>query len=180
MIAPTHSLRTGAVIPAVVLRAVLLAVMVGALSAMQAPWLWFWIGVVVAGIATIEPRTLTAWGVIGVVAIGLMLGETAPGRTAVALLAVTAIHQLGTMTLLVPLGAAIQPRALRPTIVRFLTVQLIAQPLAFVLLFGWSEPLPHGTPWAATMGAATLVVGVIAFVVLSRRRSEENPGGPAR
>lgn len=172
----SHSLHPGAAIPMIVVRVALLAVMVGGLFVLVAPPIWFWIGVAAAVAAVLDPRTCMAWGVIVIIALGLMLGATEAWRTALALVVVTAIHQLGTLTQLLPLTASVQVGAFVPIVRSFVLVQVVAQPLALVLLLGWTEQSPDGSAWAAPAAAALLLLAVAGFAVLSRRPAGERPG----
>lgn len=175
MMQRSHSLHPGAVIPMIVVRVALLAVMVGTLLVLVAPPVWFWIGVAAAVAAVLEPRTCMAWGVIVITALGLMLGATEPWRTALALAAVTAIHQLATLTQLLPVSGSIQVGAFGPILRSFLIVQAVAQPLGLVLLLGWTGQSPDGSAWAAPAAAVLLLGAVAGFVVLSRRPAGERP-----
>jgi len=165
----SHSLLPGWAVPSIVLRGILLAVMLAAVMMLVTPAVWFWVGIAAAVAAACMPRSLTAWGVILCIVIGVMLETSSPGHTAIALVAVTLIHQLAALTLILPLRGYIQLPALVPTLQRFVVVQLVVQPLAFLLLLGWSGQSSGGTASAAPLGAALLLLGVTAFVVLSRR-----------
>lgn len=168
-----HTLLPGRSVPSAVLRAFLLAIMLWSVVVLVSPAVWLWVGVAAAVIAVVVPRSCAAWVVVLCLAIGVMVDAPSPGRIAFALLAVTAIHQLAALTVILPILGAVQLGALAPTLARFMIVQAIAQPLAFLLLLGWSEPVRDGNAWAAALGAMLLMLGVVGFVVLSRRPAGE-------
>lgn len=169
--ARSHTLLPGWAIPSLVVRGVLLVVMVGTVFALVTAPVWFWLGVAAAVIAVCVPRSCAAWIVIFVIVIGVMLEPSSAMRTALALLSVTLIHQLAVLTLALSLCGYVQLAALVPTLQRFVFVQLVTQPLAFLLLLGWSQSQPGGTSWAAALGAGLVLLGVVGFLVITRRGS---------
>ena len=75
------------------------------------------------------PQTFAAWGGAACIVIGMLVSEPDIGRAMLAVLLVHAIHVLTSLTLVIPAGSRVVLSALRPTVIRFVLVQAIAQPL---------------------------------------------------
>ncbi len=141
-------IRVPGAVPGITIRLLLLGVVsVGAVVLVPFP-LWQGIAVVAALVAVVIPRTLTAWAAAACLPFGVILTEPSPGRTALALLLVHAIHVLAALSLVVPLRSRLALRVLRSTLLRFLVVQLLSQPLVFamwLLLRAVSTEERHGS-----------------------------------
>ncbi len=168
-----RSFRTGVVLPGATLRVLLLAVVwVGVVVLNPFP-LWQGVAVVAALVSVILPRALTAWVAAACLPFGVILTEPSPGRTALALLLVHAIHVLAALGLVVPLSSRLPPAVLIPSAMRFLVVQLIAQPIvfgAFLLAPGSAE---RGIAWLAPAAAVALLAGVLLAVRAARNGDAE-------
>lgn len=174
-------IRVPGAVPGITIRLLLLGVVsVGAVVLVPFP-LWQGIAVVAALVAVVIPRTLTAWAAAACLPFGVILTEPSPGRTALALLLVHAIHVLAALSLVVPLRSRLALRVLGPTLLRFLVVQLLSQPLVFAMWLLTPGGVDRGTAWLAPVAAAALVVGVLLALRASKRADAEPaqtaPGG---
>jgi len=77
------------------------------------------------------------------------------------------VHVLTTLILVVPVGARIVLRALRPTALRFLAVQAAAQPLTFLVMLGSARGIVDA-PWAVVAGAGALVALAVVLIASSK------------
>ncbi|MCT1478075.1 hypothetical protein [Microbacterium sp. p3-SID336] len=155
--------RVGAALPGAVLRLAVVAVtLVGALTLQPYP-LWQGVAVAAAVVAAVLPQSLAAWVGAACLPFGVILSEPAPGRTALAVLLVHAIHVLGSLSLTVPALSWVALRVLVPTLGRFVVVQLVAQS---VVLGAWAltQRSGDGGPWIAPVAAAGLLAGVLLLL----------------
>lgn len=153
----------GAAMPGWALRLLAVAVAVAAMWMLQLA-LPLLIGFAVAMlIGGVRPSTYLLWGGLLGVPLSLLAADPHAWRTASALLAVHLVHVLASLAQAIPLAATVQLRALRPTAVRFVGVQSVAQAVggAAMLL---PVPRENGVAWAAVLGAAAvgaLVLGAM-------------------
>lgn len=162
-------LTIGAAVPGALLPALaaVVAGIVAALLGMSAPWIAVATGAALLG--GIVRMIGGAWIAAALLMIGLVAGEASSWRTAAVIAAVHLLQVLGSLMLVIPLRSWIALRALAPTGVRFLVIQLLSQ-AAGVL----ASLLPHrsGLPVAVIIGsAAVLVFAVVATWMLRVRRS---------
>lgn len=151
-----------------VLRGALLATVLGGAAALISIPGWFFAAVVCGAIAAVLPASYAAWGSIACIVVGMLIAGPDLGRALLAVLLVHLIHTLGALALLVPRGARIVLAALRPSLVRFVLIQVAAQPLtlAVMALFVLGT---RAEPWAAVVGGAALVGAVVLLLVRFRR-----------
>ncbi|GAA1524387.1 hypothetical protein HD600_000039 [Microbacterium ginsengiterrae] len=163
-------IRTGPAIPGAVMH--LLLPIVATLAALLLPVLGWQIAVIVAAvIGMLFPQTFAGWLAIACLAVGLLLVEPEPWQSMLAVLAVHLLHVLSCVLPAVPWRGPVVLAALRPTLRRFVVVQLVAQPMTFAAL--WLHALDTtAVPAAALVGAAALAVFAIFLVrrILGRSR----------
>jgi hypothetical protein len=159
--------ETGAAVSWLVLRAALVVVvLVGAFS--LTPLIGWSIAASALGVlAVILPQSFAAWGSVACFVIGMLIAGPDPGRTMIAVLVVHLVHVLTTLILVVPVGARIVLRALRPTALRFLAVQAAAQPLTFLVMLGSARGIVDA-PWAVVAGAGALVALAVVLIASSK------------
>lgn len=158
-----HGLQTDRAIPGYALRALLFLTVVGAtLALFPESWLRL-VPVALALLAAVYPSSLSAWLALALMPLGMLLNDPDPLRTVVGVLAVHAIHILGTLTLAIPARARVQLRALRPTVMRFLRIQAMSQGAVLVLLLLMTGGAV-GFAWLAPVGAGTLL-GLTALLL---------------
>lgn len=164
-----RSFRTGAAVPGIVIRLAMVAVAAcGALMLIPFP-LWQGIAVLAALVAAAIPRSLAAWVALACLPFGVILTEPDPGRTALALLCVHALHVCASLSLVVPPSSRVALPVLLPTAGRFLTVQLLAQPVAFGVWLLTERQITGTTALLAPVAAAMLLGGVLLAVRAARR-----------
>lgn len=146
--------------------AVLVAVGGGMLLGMPTGWL---IAMGIAALASgLVPQIGGTWMAAAALAVFLLSDAPAPARTAIAIVAVHLLHVLGSLLLVVSLRARIALRALRPTGIRFVVVQAIAQAAALLVAV---LPQSGTLPLAVVAGAAAvLAVAIIGIRMLRTRR----------
>ncbi len=167
-----HTIRVPASMASWMLR--LLLVLVGGGSAVLLnPYpLWQGIGVIAAAVGAAFPRTFAAWGSVASIVLGILLAEPAPIRTAAAVLAIHLVHVLAGLCATTPLRGRVALSALRPTLLRLLLIQAIAQPIA-LLAAVLPKAQEHGSAWLAPAGA--LLVVAVVVIVLRVEKREERP-----
>jgi hypothetical protein len=176
---PIRSFHIGAAVPGAVIRLAVVAVATGgALLLIPFP-LWQGIAVLAALVAVAIPRSLAAWVALACLPFGVILTEPDPGRTAWALLFVHALHVCASLSLVVPLTSRVALPVLIPTIGRFLTVQLLAQPVAFGVWLLAQRQLTGTTALLAPVAAAMLLAGVLLAVRAARRADGAAAGAEA-
>src|SRR5690606_7235078 len=174
LVTAAHRLVAPPAVPAWALRGALAAVLSLGVVALTPVTLWQVVGVVAALVAAVFPALRTAYVGIAVVAIGVIQQDPEPGRTALALAVVHAVHVLSAVTLLLPARTRITVRAILPVVWRFLAVQAIAQAAGLVA----SLPARDGAslPVVVLAGAAALAGVVALFAAGSRGRRRESGG----
>lgn len=156
-----RSLHVRGAVPGIVVRLLVVAIVwVGVVQLNPFP-LWQAIGMIAALVSVVLPRSLAAWAGAGCVVFGVILTEPAPERTALAVLLVHAVHVCASLSLAIPISSRLALRVLVPSAVRFLVVQLIAQPLVFAVWLLGPERLDDGIAWLAPFAAILLLLGVI-------------------
>lgn len=170
------TLRTGPSVPGLVVRGALV-VAVAAGAAMLCPLLgWQVAAVVLAIIAAALPQTFAAWGSIGCLVIGMLISEPDVGRAMIAVLAVQVIHVLMSLSLVIPAGSRVIVTALRPSLVRLIVVQVIAQPITVAVMVVMRIDTPASlptVPWAAVAGAGAVVALVATLLTRANRGTRE-------
>lgn len=164
-----EQLAIGAAVPGAVLpvAAALVSVVGAALIGM--PTMWVAVIAAAALLGSVVRMIGGAWIAAALVMAGLVAADAAPWRTAVVILVVHLLQVLGSLMLVVPLTALLALRALAPTAVRFLLVQLVCQAVG---LLASLLPARSGLPAAGIVGsAAALLFAVIAARMLRTRRS---------
>ncbi|MGN6219328.1 MAG: hypothetical protein ACTHNQ_07485 [Microbacterium sp.] len=165
--------------PAVLLRVLLVAVTAaGAMAVVPVP-LWRGIAITAAVIGAVVPRSLAGWIGGAVVGLGMLFADPTPAHTAIAVLAVHAIHVLASLTWTVPAWSWISVRALWPTARRFIAIQVVAQALAFGIGALTTREEGAGIAWAALAGAVVLVVAVGSGLYALRRADAAAPAVPS-
>lgn len=160
------TVTTGAAVSWLALR-VSLVVVVGAGAVALTPLVGWSVTAVLLGVlAVVLPQSFAAWGSVACFVIGMLIAGPDPGRAMIAVLAVHLIHILTTLILVVPVRARIVLRALRPTALRFLVVQAIAQPLTLLVMLGSARGTVEA-PWIVVAGAAALVTFTVVLIVNS-------------
>lgn len=164
------SLQTGPAVPWLVVRVALVVVVaVGAVA--LCPLIgWQVAAVVLAIVAAALPQTFAAWGSIGCLVIGMLISEPDLGRAMIAVLVVQLIHVLMSLSLVIPAGSRVVIAALRPSALRLLAVQAIAQPVT-VLVMVVTQGSAQTVPWAAVAGAGAVVALAATLLVRANRRA---------
>lgn len=168
------SLQTGPAVSWLVVRgALIVAVAVGAVA--LCPLIgWQVAAVVLAIVAAALPQTFAAWGSIGCLVIGMLISEPDLGRAMIAVLVVHLIHVLMSLSLVIPAGSRVVIAALRPSVLRLLAVQAIAQPVTVVLMIVGAvatQGSAQTVPWAAVAGAGAVVALTATLLVRANRRA---------
>lgn len=161
------SLKTGVALSWLVLRVLLLLVVALGAAALTPLIGWFVAAVLLGLIGAALPQTFAAWGSVICFLVGMTIAGPDLGRSMLAVLVVHAIHILTSINLVVPVGARVVASALRPTAVRFLVVQAIAQPLTLLVMLGVTAGVAD-VPWAVVAGAGALVVLTILLIASAR------------
>ncbi|WP_431072027.1 hypothetical protein [Microbacterium phyllosphaerae] len=169
---PNDTLQTAPAISWIVVRVVLIAVVAVGAFVLNPFVGWQWVAVILAVTAAVVPQTLAAWGGAACIMIGMLLSEPDLGRAMLAVLVVHAIHVLTSLTLVIPRGSRVVLAALRPTAIRFVLVQAIAQPLTIAVMLG-VDGVEGTAPWAVVAGGGAVVaVAVLLLVKANPRRSD--------
>lgn len=168
------SLRTGPAVSWLVVRGML--VIVVALGAVVLCPLIGWqvAAIALALVAAALPQTLAAWGSVGCLVVGMLISEPDLGRATIAVLVVHLIHVLSSLSLMIPAGSRVTIAALRPSALRLLVVQAIAQPVtvAVMLLVAVSAQGPAPTvTWAVVPGAGAVVALAATLILRANRRA---------
>lgn len=164
------SLQTGPAVSWLVVRGALVVVVAGAAAALCPLIGWQVAAVVLAIIAAVLPQTFAAWGSIGCLVIGMLISEPDLGRAMIAVLVVQLIHMLMSLSLVIPMGSRVVIGALRPSALRLLVVQAIAQPVTVVVMVTTQGSAPTA-PWAAVAGAGAVVALTATLLVWANRRA---------
>lgn len=162
------TLDIGASVPGLLVRVALVCVVGGGTWLLQPGIGWQVIAVIAAAVGAALPQTGMAWFAMVVVPMALITQPIDLGRACLAVLVVHLGHVLATLSLTVPIRSRIALRALRPTAMRFLAAQLVAQVFAIVAVV-----LPsgdgRGVAWLAPIGAAA-VAGAAVLLLRHVRR----------
>lgn len=169
---PADLPAAGARISVVTLRLVLVLVGASLSEVVYGSGGWLVLGILLALVAAWRPRHLLAWVLIVFLAVGeLEHRATLTWRLPVLLAGLQLLHILGSLTLLLPWSAWLDPGVLRRPLLRFVAIQVPVQVFAasVVLLLA---PNSHGhwpltIPAFAVVGALALVA--LAVLLLSRR-----------
>lgn len=173
MRAPNDVLQTAPAVSWIAVRIVLVAVVAVGAFVLNPLVGWQWVAVVLAVTAAILPQTFAAWGGVACIVIGMLLSEPGLDRAMLAVLLVHAIHVLTSLTLVIPRGSRVVLAALRPTAIRFLLVQAIAQPLTIAVMLGVAGA-EGSAPWAVVAGGGAVVAaGVLLLLSTGRSASAE-------
>ena len=169
MRAPNDTLQTAPAVSWIVMRVALIAVVAVGAFALNPLVGWQWVAVILAVTAAVLPQTFAAWGGAACIVIGMLVSEPDIGRAMLAVLLVHAIHVLTSLTLVIPAGSRVVLSALRPTVIRFVLVQAIAQPLTVVVMLGMGA-IEGTASWAVVAGGGA-VVAATAVLLLAAGRS---------
>jgi len=147
-------------------------------AAVLVPVIGWGVAAVVCGVlAAVYPASQAGWGAVACIVVGMLIAGPDLGRSLLAVLLVQLILMLGALALVVPPGARVVLAALRPSAVRLLVGQIVAQLTTFLVLQATSGPAPV-TPWLAPVGGgAVLATCVLLFLLLrGHRRGVGEPG----
>jgi hypothetical protein len=132
---------------------------------------WLLVALLLAAAAVSIPRWLTAWFLIAMLALTVLLAPTGANPLHVLLLiaGAHALHLCAMWMLVVPAAVRLQPAALFPTVRRFVAIQLPVQLLAAAALW-WAHPAgwPPVAPVAAVAGVAILALVALLAAPLVR------------
>ncbi|MFJ6428212.1 MULTISPECIES: hypothetical protein [Microbacterium] len=172
-----RSFRVRAAVPGVTVRLLLVAmVWAGAVVLVPFP-LWQGVAVIAAVLAVVLPRSLAAWFAAACLVFGVLLTPPDPGRTALAVLLVHAIHVLASLSLVIPISSRVALAVLGPSLSRFCIIQLLAQPVVLAAWLLAPSNVEQGITVLAPLAAVMLVLGV--GLALRAVRSSDVPR-PAR
>lgn len=171
-----RSFRVPGVIPGIVPRLLIVAVVWAGALALVPFALWQWAAVIAALVSVAVPRSLTAWLAVACLVFGVILSEPAPERTALAVLLIPAIHLLASLCLVVPISSRFALAVLLPTLARFAVVQLLAQPVVFGMWLLLPGAVDRGLAWIAPLAAAVLLAGVL-LALRAVKTADEPRGG---
>ncbi|WP_431277046.1 hypothetical protein [Leifsonia poae] len=145
-------------VPGWAVRALFAIVAVALSVALAAPGFWLSVALLLAATAVAVPRWLTAWFLIGGLALSLLThGQSANDwRPYVLIAGAHALHILGSWMLVIPLRARTQPAALWPSARRFILIQVPVQVVAAAALVLTS----------ATSGGSILALAVVGGVAV--------------
>lgn len=164
------TLRIGPAVPGAVLPPLLIIVAVTAGLALQAPIGWAVASGTAAALSGFARMAAGPWLAVAILVVMLVAAEPTLWHTAVVILAVHLLHVMGSLALVVPLRSRIALRALRPTAIRLVLVEIVAQAVgAGATLL----PVIGGFPIAGLVAAAAVLVLAVGGVrMLAQRRPE--------
>ncbi|WP_311259270.1 hypothetical protein [Microbacterium sp. WCS2018Hpa-9] len=168
------SLQTDPAVSWLVVRGALVAAVAVGAAALCPVIGWQVAAVVLAIVAAVLPQTFAAWGSVGCLVIGMLISEPDLGRAMIAVLVVQLIHVLMSLSLVIPAGSRVVIAALRPSGLRLLVVQVIAQPVTVVVMVVGGVAAQGSTstvPWAAVAGAGAVVALTATLLVRANRRA---------
>jgi hypothetical protein len=155
----------GAAVPGALLP-VAAAVIAGSAAALIGmPTLWIVVAPAAALLGGVVRMIGGAWIAATLLIIGLVAADPSSWRTATVIAAVHLLQVLGSLMLAVPLRSWISVRALAPTAVRFVLVQMLCQAVG---LLASLLPTRSGLPIAAIAGAAAVLVFTVLAVRMLR------------
>lgn len=180
-----RSFRVRAAVPGIVLRLLVVAIAWGGALVLVPFTLWQGVAVIAALLAVALPRSLAAWLAAACLVFGVLLTDPDPGRTALAVLLVHAIHLLASLSLVIPISSRVALPVLGPSLVRFLIIQLLAQPVVFSVWLLAPSDVVHGLTPLAPVAAAALALGVLLALRAARSadaqpREKSAEGEPVR
>lgn len=150
------------------------AVCVGAVALV--PVIGWSIAAIVCGlVAAAYPASQAGWGAVACIVVGMLIAGPDLGRSLLAVLLVQLILQLGALSLVVPTGSRVVLAALRPSAIRLLVGQVVAQPVTFLVLQVASGSAPV-VPWLALVGGGAVLGACVLLLVLVRGTSPRREG----
>lgn len=177
-----HEMRVPGAVPGAVLRLGAAAVVLGGVLLLNPYPMWRAIATVAVVVAVLLPRSLASWAGIACLALGVILVEPSPGRTAIAVLLIHLAHVLSAWAWAVPWRSRIRLVVLIPGIRRLLVIQAIAQSVALLVVLAVPPLHGPGFAWLAPLGAAVLTAASALALHLSWGRAPErltSSGTPA-
>lgn len=151
----------GAAVPGALLPLTAAAVAGASAASIGMPMLWVVVAPTAVLFGGIVRMVGGAWIAAALLIIGLVAADPSPWRTATVIAAVHLLQVLGSLMLVIPLRSWIAVRALAPTAVRFVLVQLLCQAVG---LLASLLPTRSGLPLAAIAGAAAVLVFTVLVV----------------
>jgi hypothetical protein len=162
----------GLLVPGWALRALFAVVAVALSVALAVPGFWLSVAMLLAATAVAVPRWLTAWFLIGGLALSLLVRDQsfADWRPYVLIGGAHALHILGSWMLVIAPTAKVQPAVLWPSARRFLLMQVPVQAVAAGAL-ALTTAVSGGSVLglAVVAGAAVLALVVALAAPLVRR-----------
>jgi hypothetical protein len=160
---------TGPAVPGALLHA-LLPVTAAIAALTVVPVVGWQIAVVAfAVLGMLFPQTLGGWLSIACIAVGMLIAEPDVWRTMISVLLVHVVHVLSALLPIVPWRGRVVLAALRPTLIRLLLIQAVAQPVVLaVMLVHVAGTVTLGS--AVLVGAAAVAGLAILFLRGIRRR----------
>ncbi|MDQ0612514.1 hypothetical protein QF046_000155 [Microbacterium sp. W4I4] len=157
----------GAAVPGALLPVAAAAVAGGAAALIGMPTLWVAVASAAPLLGGIVRMIGGAWIAAALLVIGLVAADSSPWSTATVIAAVHLLQVLGSLMLVIPLRSRIAVRALTPTAVRFVLVQLLCQAVGVLASL---LPTRSGLPLAAIAGAVSALVFTVLLVRMLRAR----------
>ena len=164
-----RSFRVRAAVPGIVVRLLVVGIAWGGALVLVPFPLWQGVAVIASVLAVVLPRSLAAWLAAACLVFGVLLTDPDPGRSALAVLLVHAIHVLASLSLVIPISSRVALPVLGPSLARFLVIQLLAQPLVFAVWLLAPSDVVHGLTPLAPLAAAALACGVLLALHVARR-----------
>jgi len=156
---------------------VVVAAVAAVLCVTQLPFgIWFVLAALLAGLALVVPRLLTAWGFVLIVGLSMLFREPSviDWRPYLLLAGVHLIHIYAAQCVVTPVRGRVEVRVLVQPLRRFIIVQVPSQIILAVVLWlhrpdaaGWSGAR---LPLLATAGALALVLLTLLAVLPGRDR----------
>lgn len=162
------TLDIGASVPGWLMRIALIGVVAGGAWMLEPGIVWQIIALLLVLVGAVLPQTGAAWFAMVIVPFALIVQPADLWRACLAVFVVHLGHVLATMSLTMPARSQVALQALRPTAMRFIGVQGIAQLGAITAVLLPSADAT-GIAWLAPIGAAA-VVGVAVLLLRHVRR----------
>lgn len=169
-----RSFRVRGAVLGIIVRLLIVAIVWGGAVVLVPFPLWQGVAVFAATLAVVLPRSLAAWVGAACLVFGVLLTEPDPGRTALAVLLVPAIHVLASLSLVIPISSRVALVVLGPSVARYLIIQLLAQPVVFGVWLLAPSNVTHGAVWIAPAAAVALVLGVLLTLRAVRRADAQS------
>lgn len=162
-------LHTPASMPGLVLR--LLSFAVAVLSALVLiPFPLWQAGVaLLALVGALSPHTFGTWMAAASLPLGMLFSDVDAGRASLAVLAVSLLHVLGTLSQQIRMRARVVLRALMPSVKRLVAVQVPTQALMLLVLVLVPAASGQGQAWVAMLGGAAVVLITVVLLRAMRR-----------